>query len=129
MKNGIIAMCGLKCSECPAYRATQTNDPQALNQVLIQWQEAYSAPHITVDDILCDGCLPPPNRLNGYCRHCQVRACAVESKLTNCAHCSDYPCTQLDRLLSLCDRQEGLFSYARHARGTLEMIRNGVIYP
>ena len=51
-----IAYCGLDCSGCPAYRATQSGNRAALETVLIHWRETYDAPHLTIADIVCDGC-------------------------------------------------------------------------
>ncbi len=119
----IVACCGLPCSGCPAYLATQAGDQELLQQVLVEWREAFDAPHLTVDDILCDGCMPGDGRLNGYCRHCRIRPCATERSLANCAHCEEYACAELERLLAICEKQEGVFRYARRARHTLEAIR------
>ena len=119
----IIAYCGLVCSDCPAYIATQANDPEALGQVLERWREEFNAPHITVEDILCDGCQAHYGRLNGYCRRCPIRPCGLARSVPNCAHCDEYVCEQLERLLAVCDNIHGFFEYASGARGTLEGIR------
>jgi hypothetical protein len=121
----IIAYCGLPCGDCPAYQATQSGDSGLLNRVLVQWREAFDAPHLTVADILCDGCRPVGGRLCGYCRHCRIRPCAMAREVPNCGHCEQYACDELERLLSICDQQEGFFSYARRARTTLEAVRAG----
>jgi RecB family exonuclease len=119
----IIAYCGLPCSECPAYRATQAEDGEMLDRVLEQWREAFEIPQLAVADIVCDGCLPSEGRLCGYCRHCKIRPCAMARNIANCAYCDEYACDELERLLAICDQQEGFFGYARRARSTLEAIR------
>lgn len=121
----IIAYCGLPCGDCPAYRATQAGDGDMLHRVLVQWREAFDAPHLTVADILCDGCQPDDGRLCGYCRYCKIRPCAMKRGIANCAYCDQYACEELERLLNICDQQEGFFGYARRARTTLEAIRAG----
>lgn len=117
----MIAYCGLACDSCPAYRATQSGSVAALETVLIYWRETYDAPHLTVEDIVCDGC-QGNGRLNGYCRRCPVRSCARAQGVPNCAYCSEYPCADLEHMLSVCDRQHGFFGYARSARSTLAQI-------
>lgn len=119
----MIAFCGVPCNECPAYVATQAGDPVALNQVLAEWRAYFDAPHLAVADILCDGCQARDGRLNGYCQHCPMRPCALDRNVSTCAHCDDYPCAALARMLALCDDLEGFFGYARQARATLEGIR------
>jgi hypothetical protein len=109
----IVAYCGLVCTGCPAYVATQANDAQALERVAAEWREAFDAPEITADSIICDGCLGSNGgRLSGYCSMCEIRACAVERDVVNCAHCADYAC----------DKLEGFFAHAQEARTTLDEI-------
>ncbi len=107
----IIAYCGLVCSDCPAYIATQANDPAAREAVAAQWRMEYNAPHITADSVFCDGCLSGPRKV-WHCAECNIRACGVQHGVANCAHCVDYPCEQL----------EGFFSMVPDARTTLDRI-------
>jgi hypothetical protein len=110
----IVAYCGLVCSDCPAYIATQSNDPAALEQVAAQWREQFGWSNLTADMILCDGCLGANGgRLSNYCGVCEIRACALERGVVNCAHCADYACAQL----------EGFFANAVDARTVLDDIR------
>lgn len=124
----IMAYCGLPCGECPAYLATQTGDLEALEKVLMRWSAEFNAPHISIDDMLCDGCTQKSGRLNGYCRHCQIRACAEARGLNSCAECSEYICATLDRMLARCDTLPDYWSYVRPARGNLERIRATLQY-
>jgi hypothetical protein len=108
----------LVCSDCAAYTATQANDPAALERVAAQWREEFSSPEITADSILCDGCLGTSclgsrGRRIGYCATCEIRACALERGLANCAHCADYACAKL----------EGFYAHATDARTVLDEIR------
>lgn len=113
----IIAYCGLVCSECPAYVATQANDRAALERVAAEWREAFNAPEITADSIICDGCLGSNGgRLSGYCSICEIRACGVERCVVNCAHCTDYACDKLGKF----------FGDASEARATLDEIWRGL---
>jgi len=113
----IVAYCGLICTDCPAYVATQTGDRAALERVAAQWREAFNAPEITADSIICDGCLGHDDgRLAGYCATCEVRACSLGRGFVNCAHCADYACEKL----------EGFFGHASEARKTLDEIRQSL---
>jgi hypothetical protein len=109
----IVAYCGLVCSDCAAYTATQANDPAALERVAAQWREEFNSPEITAASILCDGC-PGTNggRRIGYCATCEIRACALERSIANCAHCADYACAKL----------EGFLAHAADARTVLDEI-------
>jgi hypothetical protein len=109
----IIAYCGLVCSDCPAYVATQANDQAALEKVAAQWRQEFNAPNITVEAVICDGCLDG-GRKCGHCAECQIRACGVERGVANCAHCADYP---------TCDKIQGFFGFVPQAKVTLDGIR------
>jgi hypothetical protein len=112
----IIAYCGIVCTDCPAYTATQADDRAALEEVAAQWREQFNAPEITAESIVCDGCLASDGRLNGYCATCEIRACGVERSVVNCAHCSDY----------VCEKLAGFFAHASEAQKTLDDIRQGL---
>jgi hypothetical protein len=45
----------------------------------------------------CDGCLPANRRLFAGCVNCQIRNCAKEKNLQNCAYCIEYICDTLDK--------------------------------
>jgi hypothetical protein len=96
----IIAYCGLICSDCPAYVATQAGDQAALERVAAQWRQDYNAPNITVESVICDGCLNVGRKCS-HCAECDIRACGVERGVANCAHCSDYACDKLTRFFGL----------------------------
>jgi len=113
----LIAYCGLNCSECPAYIATQANDLAMQERVLAQWRVEFNAPDMDIKAVTCDGCTSVNGRLGGYCALCEVRACGVEHGVANCAHCSDYSCAKLD----------GFLANIPAARANLEMIRLSLV--
>ncbi len=110
----IIACCGLVCSECESYVATQQGDMARLAQVAAQWSQEYGV-SLAAEDCLCDGCLGDGRQI-GHCAECRVRLCAVERGVVNCAHCADYGCATL----------ADFFQYAPAAKATLEQIRRAL---
>jgi len=113
----MIAFCGLVCTDCPAYVATQANDWEALEGLAAHAREAYNQPDATAASSMCDGCLADSTRLCGYCAVCAVRACAQALNLANCAHCADYACHKL----------ETFWGMAPDARASLDAIRAGLV--
>ncbi len=109
----IIAACGLVCSECDAYLATQANDLEALERLAQQAREEFGQEDATAETTMCDGCLTDTGRQIGYCATCEVRACAFHRGVMNCAHCADYACETL----------EAFFAQATGARPVLDEIR------
>ena len=113
METQIIAYCGLNCSTCPAYIATQADDMAGLESVAAQWREEYNAPNISVESVICDGCLSGSRKCS-HCAECNIRACGIEHGVANCAYCVDY---------STCDKIQGFIEMVPVARTNLEAIR------
>lgn len=115
--NHMIAFCGLICTECPAYKATQADDDAARARVAEVWAEAFNAEGLTAEDINCDGCLVNEGRLFSHCFECPIRACGRARGVVNCAHCADY---------ESCEHVAGFFEMAPEAKAVLDEIRAGL---
>ena len=113
----IVAYCGLVCTDCPAYIATQADDRAALERVAAQWREEYHAPNITVESVICDGCLGSNGRHCSHCFECEIRACGVGRGLPNCAHCAEY---------GTCEKLAGFIEFVPQVRATLDEIRKAL---
>jgi len=109
----IVAYCGLVCTDCPAYVATQADDRAALERVAAQWREEFNAPDITVESVICDGCLGSDGRHCSHCAECDIRACGMARGVVNCAYCPDYACEKVERF----------FGFVPEARAVLGEIR------
>lgn len=90
----MIACCGLVCSECPTFIATQKNDDKMREETAKKWSEMFHS-DIKPADINCDGCTSNSTRLFNYCNQCEIRKCVREKGVKNCAYCADYPCEKL----------------------------------
>jgi hypothetical protein len=94
----IIAYCGLNCSDCNAFKATQTNDFERKKEMAKRWSAEHNI-KFQPEDINCNGCMS--DTISGWCREiCKIRPCAEERKVKTCAHCQDYPCAKLKDFLS-----------------------------
>ncbi len=109
----LIAACGLVCSECEAYQATQANDAEALARVAAAWSK-YAGHAIPPESVRCDGCLTESPQKCGQCAQCAIRACAVERGLPHCAACGDYGC----------EKMTAWTSQVPQARESLEALRS-----
>ena len=109
----IIAHCGLVCTDCPAFIATQAEDAAALERVAAQWREEYNAPEITVESVICGGCVTHDERKCGHWHECEIRACAGARGIANCAHCDEY----------VCEKLESFFGFVPDAREVLDGVR------
>jgi hypothetical protein len=107
-----FAACGLDCSKCDAYVATQANGQAALEQIAAKWRVEFNAPTISAENILCDGCMAG-GRTISHCAECGIRLCVLERGLDNCAACPDYGCETLSAFLQ----------NVPQARANLEILR------
>jgi len=94
----MIAYCGISCSDCPTFIATQKNDDKMREETAKKWSEMFHS-DIKPADINCDGCTSNSTKLFNYCGKCDIRKCAKEKGVKNCAYCADYPCEKLTAFL------------------------------
>ena len=111
----ITAMCGMICSQCDAFIATQNDDDAKRTQTAELWSKQYNV-EMKPEDINCDGCLSDSDRHIGHCAVCEIRTCAKARGVENCAHCDDYACEKL----------EGFFKMVPDAKKHLDGIRSGL---
>jgi hypothetical protein len=110
-----IAYCGLICTDCPAYIATQNDDDEIRKQVVEEWTKEFKHA-IDIKDINCDGCLAETGRVYFYCSICKVRKCGQEKGVTNCAYCEEYICETLGKY----------FEMVPVMKANLEEVRKGL---
>lgn len=93
----VVAPCGLVCSACEAYAATQAGDADAIASIARDWNARYGGSR-SADDIWCDGCASESEHTLRHTRECPIRPCARQRGLESCARCEQYPCESLKRL-------------------------------
>jgi len=86
----LIAPCGIDCSQCDAYIATQ-NDDIVLKQKLADNYIKHFNKEIALKDMECDGCNQEGRHI-GFCAHCSIRSCVFEKGYSTCAECTEFPC-------------------------------------
>ncbi len=111
----LLGACGLNCGACPAYVATRANDAETIAAIAARWSEEYGH-EVKPEYVWCEGCLARGERKGGHTRECDVRACALERGVANCARCDDYGCEKIARL----------FEMAPEAKAALEKIRENL---
>jgi len=108
--SNLIACCGLDCSKCEGYIATQENDDNKKAEVAKKWSAMYGG-DIKPEDINCNGCRPEGLKFT-HCNVCDIRKCCMEKELDNCAGCDMYVCKKL----------EDFFKLAPDARAVLDKL-------
>ena len=107
----MIAYCGLDCSECPAYIATQKDDFDELKKIANELSSESMV--FKPEELYCDGC-NSEGRIFKWCKECPIRICCSDKGYENCAYCGDY----------ICDNLKMTFDKASSAKETLDKIRN-----
>ena len=98
--NEMIGYCGSNCHGCAIYLATREQDPKKKREmrVDIAWnlKEHYGWECKPEDVADCDGC-KAENARHFSGGDCQVRKCARDKGIENCADCNEYPCEKIEK--------------------------------
>lgn len=108
----MVAFCGLVCTDCKAFIATQENDDAKRRDVAEAWSKLVGR-EIKPEEINCDGCLTGDGRHINYCSMCEIRKCGMEKGVENCGYCVEYKCEKLVKF----------FEQASEAEKKLEEVR------
>jgi hypothetical protein len=96
-----LAYCGLLCQGCAIYLATREKDDGKRHKMRVdiaeQIKKLYGEECRPEDVTDCDGCESEARLFSG-CSRCEIRKCARQKGVENCAHCSEYACEKLKEL-------------------------------
>ena len=106
----MIAYCGLVCTNCPTYLATQANDDVARKKTVELYEKRFGF-KLKTEEINCDGCLSSGARLIGYCNTCEVRKCAITKSVENCSVCDEKPCEKLNKFHEFSPEAKASFEF------------------
>ncbi len=116
----MMSVCGVLCSDCPAYLARSTGIAYQ-RRVADAWHRIYGLSE-AAENITCGGCLGPDSTLFHTSRGCEARRCCQDKGLSTCAECAEVACEQLERAQSVWDGVPKLAStlsrsdFVRYAR-------------
>jgi hypothetical protein len=96
----LIGACGLTCSSCEAFVATQKDDSSEIGRVAAAWSVQFGA-QIPPESVWCDGCMTAGKRKCAHTGQCDIRACVQERGLSSCGACADYSCEKLESFLAM----------------------------
>jgi hypothetical protein len=115
MAREVIGFCGIVCSDCPVFKATQMNDIAERKSVAELFTKQYGREY-KPEDINCDGCVNDGERIFSFCSVCGIRQCGREKRVKNCAYCTEYPCEKLNEV----------FNAYPKAKASLDEERRGI---
>lgn len=86
----VISVCGDCCSECPRYKATQSNSISELEYVAQLWFRLGLRDRVvSIDEISCTGCNKKANCVYN------LTTCEHLNGKENCGECRLFPCSKL----------------------------------
>ncbi|MCF7740672.1 MAG: DUF3795 domain-containing protein [Candidatus Marinimicrobia bacterium] len=88
--------CGIKCRDCPAFIATKQNNFDKKNEVAGEW--STNDYPLSPNDVECHGCTSTTRNIMSFCEDCNIRYCAIDKSLENCAFCDNFPCNKLSKV-------------------------------
>ena len=98
----MIAYCGLSCRTCPIYLASGEIDGikkyNLIESIIRECKEHYGIEYEPEDISDCDGCKSTSGKIFSGCKNCNIRICAKQKKIENCAFCDEYVCEKLNEL-------------------------------
>ncbi len=92
----------MSCQTCPIYLATSETNKKRKEKIIYEIIEAckehYGLEYKFEDINDCDGCKSENGKLFFVCSYCEIRKCAIEKEIENCAYCKEYACDNLTNL-------------------------------
>ena len=115
----MLAYYGLVCHTCPIYLATREENKEKQaemrDHIAKLCNEQLGMIYEPEDINDCDGCQTEWGRLFPACQSCEIRKCARQKGLENCAHCTYY----------ICGKLEAFFAKEPDARNRLDEVKSG----
>lgn len=96
----MIAYCGMDCTKCEGFLATQGNDDQKREEVAESWSAKYNT-DIKPEQINCHGCKSDGIKFFFTESICEIRKCNIEMATSNCAECENYICEKLAEFIKV----------------------------
>ncbi len=108
----MIAYCGLDCSKCDGYLATQTNDDKQIAEVAKKWSKQFHA-DVKLEHVICDGCKAEKRKSFHCASLCKIHKCCIEKEYKSCIECDKFACSDLKFVLN----------HAPEAKDNLEKLK------
>jgi predicted RNA-binding Zn-ribbon protein involved in translation (DUF1610 family) len=85
----LVSPCGLYCGVC-AIRIATVDDNDKFRERLAP---VYG---VKPEDLYCEGCLAPVEKVWTYCKVCPIKTCAGERGYEGCHQCDEWPCAPIE---------------------------------
>ena len=94
----MISYCGIDCSKCESYLATQANSDIERRKIAEQCLIEFNV-NMKPEEINCNGCKSNGVKCAFAANLCEIRKCNIEKSQPYCAVCSEYKCEKLEKII------------------------------
>ena len=94
----MISYCGIDCSECESYLATQADSHMERMRIAEQCLIEFNV-NMKPEEINCNGCKSDRVKCSFAATMCEIRKCNIEKSQPYCAVCSEYRCEKLEKVI------------------------------
>jgi len=107
----MISYCGIDCSKCESYLATQANSDIERRKIAEQCLIEFNV-NMKPEEINCNGCKSNGVKCAFAASLCEIRKCNIEKSQPYCAVCSEYKCEKLEKIIqsapAICEALEAI---------------------
>lgn len=95
----MISYCGIDCSKCESYLATQNDSDMERKKIAEQCRIEFHV-DLKPEEINCNGCKSDGVKCAFAETLCEIRKCNMEKSQPYCAVCSEYKCEKLENIIA-----------------------------
>lgn len=95
----MISYCGIDCSKCESYLATQTDSDVERKKIAEQCRIDFNV-NLKPEEINCNGCKSDDAKCSFAETLCEIRKCNMEKSQPYCSVCSEYKCEKLENIIA-----------------------------
>ncbi|MCG6879249.1 MAG: DUF3795 domain-containing protein [Deltaproteobacteria bacterium] len=94
----MFSYCGIDCSECETYLATQADSDTERKKISKQCLIEFNV-RLKPEQINCNGCKSDGVKCSFAVTLCEIRKCNIEKSHPYCAVCNEYKCKKLEKII------------------------------
>ena len=95
----MISYCGIDCSKCESYLATQADSDTARKKIAEKCRRRFKV-NLKVEQINCNGCKSDGVKCSFAETLCEIRKCNMRKSHPHCAVCGEYKCERLEKIIA-----------------------------
>ncbi len=95
----MISYCGIDCSKCESYLATQADSDIARKKIAEKCLLQFNV-DLEPEQINCNGCKSDGVKCSFAETLCEIRKCNIRKSHPYCAVCEEYKCEKLEKIIA-----------------------------